>query len=220
MRVSRVVLTMILAGLIKPADTLADLVADSNKAVNPPAFDDSSNKCVIELRFKPTPLPGQTKHAFLVISESDGKQTEVRGGPQKESVSDASSKNASGNPFACDTDHKFGAVVPYIGRHGKLGKGEGGEDVFSPDGEDEDISGRATISQAVLKSSCALANCLVSSVKQSASSCKNYVLGAGWMRNSNTIISTALTTCGVNDPKPKDISAPGWGEEWDNPADR
>ena len=96
----------------------ADSVEKNNRAVNPPLVDANKTDCEVELLFKPTPIPGQSQHAYLVVDRGDGEKTEIRGGPQRYAGLE---DQPSGNPFQCVTEHKFGVVVPYIGKHGELG---------------------------------------------------------------------------------------------------
>jgi hypothetical protein len=206
-----------LAGILASQSSLsAETVVGNNKATNPPLVDASKTTCGIELMFKPVPFLPQKQHAYLIITRPDGTKTEVRGGPQYSVVDGGtgSSEQPPGNPFSCSTTHKIGVVVPYIGKHGLLGKDAGGNDLHSPDGNVLNSTQTAKIPASGARNSCALANCLIESVKASGASCQNYILGTAWHRNSNTIISTALGACAVADPKRADVAAPGWGEPW------
>jgi hypothetical protein len=208
-------LVICLAGVFVSQTVLsAETVAGNNKASNPPLLDANSDQCGVDLIFTPSPIP-QKQHAYLVITRPDGTKTELRGGPQRGPDSGSgSSDQPPGNPFNCSTQHKLGVVVPYIGKHGLLGTDGQGKDLYSPDGNTAKVTQAAKITGSGTKNSCAIANCLMNSVKASAASCENYILGTAWYRNSNTIISTALEACGATDPKRADVSAPGWGEPW------
>ena len=48
-------------------------------------------------------------------------------------------------------------------------------------------------------------------------SCLPYTVGIGNLRNSNTILSFALASCGVKNPLPAGIKATGWGGSWNKP---
>lgn len=208
-------LVILLAGVfMSQAGSSAETVAGNNKAANPPLLDAKSDRCGVDLVFTPSPIP-QKQHAYLVVTGPNGTKTEVRGGPQRGPDSGSGSSNQPpGNPFNCTTPHKLGVVVPYIGKHGLLGKDDQNKNVYSPDGNVASVTQTAKITSPGTKGSCAVANCLMNSVKASAASCENYILGTAWHRNSNTIISTALGACKAADPKRADVSAPGWGEPW------
>ena len=190
-----------------------ETVAKQNKAANPPLVDANSRRCAVSLQF--TAVLNSDNHAFLVVTRPDGSKTEIRGGPSKGgSVSGGSSGNQpSGNPFACTTTHNWGVVVPYIGRHGLLGKDKVGQDVYSPDGNTATAK-QISITASAQNNMCQLANCLMQMVAASGRSCQIYTVGTGKLRNSNTIISSALASCGVPDQLPKDLTATGWGNSW------
>mgnify|MGYP006908207794 CR=1 FL=1 len=192
----------------------ADTVAEHNMAAEPPYVDGSKDSCRVELLFKPAVREDQ--HAYIIITDPAGKKTEVRGGPSKGGggSSDGSGDQPSGNPFKCKTAHNWGVVVPYIGQHGLLGKDVRGKPLYSPDGNVGTPTKVVSIEKSAQKTSCQLANCLIQSARASGQSCQLYTVGTGKLRNSNTLISTALATCGVADPLPADISATGWGGGW------
>lgn len=192
----------------------ADTVAGHNMAARPPYVDGNKETCGVELLFKPAVREDQ--HAYIIITRPDGKKTEVRGGPSRGGGSNSagSGDQPSGNPFKCTTSHNWGVVVPYIGQHGLLGKDAHGKTLYSPDGNIETPTKVISIKESAQKTSCLLANCIMQSARASGESCQLYTVGTGKLRNSNTLISTALATCGVADPLPTDISATGWGGGW------
>jgi hypothetical protein len=198
-------------------------VSEENRAADPPLLKSQSGSCKVTLMFKGA--VGDDQHGFLVVTRPDGTKTEIRGGPSlggsgsdRSSGSDQSSSGAqpSGNPFQCKNSENWGVVVPYIGRHGALGKDAKGHAIFSPDGNVMKPNGITPIDKTMDgKSTCMLADCLMTVVKAAGKSCLPYTVGTGELRNSNTIISFALAACGVPDPLPKGISAPGWGGSWE-----
>ena len=189
-----------------------DIIISNNNAASPPAPDITKNDCTVELGFKKVVVE-QLLHAYLVSTDGNGRKTEIRSGPQNV---DGSSTAISGNPFNCkNEDHKFGAIVPYIGKHGLLGKDSNGKDVFSPDGNATPVAW-VPIKKSKQPTMCALSACLMNTVSTFTKMCKNYVmLGIDWTRNSNTTVSSALSACGVENPKPDAVNAPGWGQTWE-----
>lgn len=187
-----------------------ELIVTNNKTLDPPLADISKDDCSVELGFKPTPISNQLQHAYLVSTTGDGKKTEIRSGPQVFLGSVAN----SGNPYNCKTGHAMGAVVPYIGTHGLLGKNTEGQNIFSPDGNVEKPTAWVKVNSSKQKTMCALSTCLMKMVALLTKDCKNYIVGIDWMRNSNTTISSAMAACGVENMKPAQVNAPGWGESW------
>ncbi|MEP3639043.1 MAG: hypothetical protein ABJ358_15460 [Rhizobiaceae bacterium] len=127
---------LLVLGFIWGSTALADVISDNNKSSDPPLFPASSTSCSAELLFKAVDLPwpiDDDNHSFVVVTSPDGSMLELRGGTEK--------RGPSGNPFQCvDTGHEWGAVVPYIGKHGRLGDG-----VYSPDGNVANPSARVTL---------------------------------------------------------------------------
>lgn len=185
----------------------ADIVSDNNKSADPPLFSSSETGCTAELLFKavydwPPPF-GDDNHGYVVVAGEDGRELELRGGTEK--------RGPGGNPFSCpDTGHDWGVVAPYVGKHGKLAEG-----VYSPDGNVANLSGRTTLGPGAQPNICALANCVMTVMKALGQSCKKYILGTAQMRNSNTILSQALASCGVPDGRPSGLTASGWGANWE-----
>lgn len=203
-------------GFVACAPSVADptTVAASNYAQQPPLIAGNSVNCSVKLYFKPVPFPrDDSQHAYLVITGPDGAQIEVRGGPSKGGPSKQADQ-PSGNPFQCNVAHPWGVVVPYIGKHGLLGKDAAGNDIYSPDGDVSQPTKTIPITKSAQTSMCALANCLMKIASADGKSCQLYTVGVGKLRNSNTLASMALASCGVKDPKPDDVQAPGWGEAW------
>lgn len=184
---------------------VADVVSDNNKSSDPPLFPASSTSCSAELLFKAVDLPwpiDDDNHSFVVVTSPDGSKLELRGGTEK--------RGPSGNPFQCvDTGHEWGAVVPYIGSHGRLADG-----VYSPDGDVTNPSARVTLGKGPHDNICAMANCVMGIMKALGQSCEKYIVGTAWMRNSNTMVSQALAACGMPDGRPASLTASGWGEPW------
>jgi hypothetical protein len=200
----------------------AGTVADNNLAANPPLYRSSDTTCTATFQLKPAGI--QDHHGYVVVTGPDGKILELRGGPSRggsggTSVpgldTSSSGDQPSGNPFNCVTSHQWGVVVPYVGRHGKLGTDASGGSVFSPDGNVQNPSYTVGIGPGAQKNVCAVANCMMSIIKVFGASCKIYTVGTGQLRNSNTLISLALSSCGVPDPLPAPMSATGWGNTWD-----
>jgi hypothetical protein len=157
-------------------------------------------------------------HGFLVLTRPDGSKTELRGGPSHKGSGDFSDAGPVGNPFKCTISTKWGVVVPYIGPHGKLGTDANGSALYSPDGNVADPKGTTQIAKTVDgKKPCVLANCVMQLMSVAGKSCKPYTVGIGDLRNSNTILTFALRACGVTDPLPTGISAPGWDAAWGPP---
>ena len=206
-------LSIVLGSLALPC-LADDTVAKENMAVNPPLVDANGANCAISLQFKA--VAANDNHGYLVVTRPDGSKTEIRGGPSKGGGigTGSSGDQPSGNPFECSTSHNWGVVVPYIGKHGLLGKDKDGHDVFSPDGNAGLPTKQIPITASAQKNVCQLANCLMKMVAASGKSCQLYTVGTGKLRNSNTLMSTALAACGVTDPLPKGFSATGWGESW------
>jgi hypothetical protein len=192
--------------------TIASVEA-SNLAATPPLVPDENEACTVTLLFKPVLLRSQ--HSYLVITRPDGTKTEVRGGPSKIGREDRFAiHQPSGNPFKCKTNDRYGVVAPYVGLHGLLGQDEKGTDVYSPDGNVATPAHAITIDKSIHKTSCALANCLMQAASSNGKSCQPYDLDTAKMRNSNTLVFTSLTACGVKDPLPLSVSAPGWYTPW------
>ncbi|WP_134500723.1 hypothetical protein [Microvirga pakistanensis] len=202
--------------------TRAETVAENNKAANPPLFSESTTTCTAQFKLKPAGI--KDHHGFVVVTGPNNAQLEIRGGPSKGgsgdssvpgSTSSGSGLQPSGNPFNCASSHEWGVVVPYVGKHGRLGTTGSGTVIYSPDGKPEDVKFSVNIGPGAQKNVCALANCMMSMVKTLGASCKIYTAGTGKLRNSNTLISLALSSCGVPDPLPATMSATGWGNGWD-----
>ncbi len=178
----------------------ADPITDNNKVLAPPLYAEGDRNCTAELLFKP--LANIENHAYVVVTGPNGSQLELRGGPEK--------GGPTGNPQSCAaTNHPWGAVVAYIGKHGLLAEG-----VHSPDGNVSSPSARVEIGAGAQSNVCKMANCMMTVMKSLGASCENYILGVAKMRNSNTIVSQALASCGVPDPLPNGLTAAGWGESW------
>lgn len=198
----------------------AETVAEANKAANPPMFSGTPANCKAEFKLKPAGI--KDNHAFVVVTGPSGP-LELRGGPSKGGSGNSSvpglaspgmGTQPSGNPFNCTTTHEWGVVVPYVGKHGQLNSGPG-TPVFSPDGNPKDVVYSASIGAGAQKDVCAMANCMMTVIKALGASCKIYTVGTGILRNSNTLISQALASCGVKDPLPGTMSATGWGNKWE-----
>ncbi|TFY99251.1 hypothetical protein EZ313_22055 [Ramlibacter henchirensis] len=191
-------------------------IEEVNQATSPPLIVGSSQACNTTLAFKPAIAEGfDDMHAFLVISRPDGSKTEVRGGPSQKGSGTSSEAGPVGNPFACPVATKWGVVVPYIGPHGKLGTDGSGAAVYSPDGNVPDPKGTTVISKTLDgKKACVIANCIMQVVHAAGKTCQPYTVGVGELRNSNTLVSFALSACGVKDPLPAGITATGWGSAW------
>lgn len=184
----------------------ADVVADNNKSKSPPFYPNNQAQCTAELLFKPVNLPwpvADDTHSYIVVTGENGTQLELRGGTEK--------RGPAGNPFGCaDTGHDWGVVVPYMGKHGKIVDG-----AYSPDGNVTRPVARKPLGRGAQANTCKMANCVMTVMKAMGQSCKKYIVGVARMRNSNTFVSMALASCGVRDGKPGNISASGWGENWD-----
>lgn len=202
---------------------LSDPIADNNKAAAPPLFPSEATGCTLTLMFKPVVSPHQ--HAYIVVDGNSGQKLELRGGPSMGRasgnsvpglVSSGAGPQPTGNPFGCSRTEEWGFVVPYVGRHGALGTDSGGETAYSPDGNVAEPTWRGGFNTSAQSSACVLANCLMGMFKALGSSCKPYYsAGTAKTRNSNTMVSSALAACGVADPKPASVSAPGWGVHWE-----
>lgn len=198
-------------------------VAEANLAANPPMYPSNETACTAEFFLKPVLL--NDNHGYVVVTGPDGNKLELRGGPSKFDssvglaipglVSSGSGEQPPGNPFNCTTNHKLGVVVPYVGKHGKLATDINGNAVYSPDGEITSPSFSASIGKGEQPNTCAMANCMMTVIKAMGQSCKIYTAGTGVLRNSNTLISLAMSACGVPDPLPKMMSATGWGNPWE-----
>lgn len=202
-----------------PYTVVADTVSQNNLAANPPLFSSSASTCSAEFQLKPAGV--KDGHGFVVVTGPDGQKLELRGGPSKGGSdgisvpgSSGSGDQPSGNPFACATSHEWGVVVPYVGRHGKLGNDSSGADIYSPDGN-PNLLYNTGIGPGAQKNVCVLANCMMTVIKALGASCKLYTVGVGQLRNSNTLISQAMASCGVQDPLPAGMTATGWGNSWD-----
>lgn len=196
---------LLVLGLIWGATALADVVSGNNKSADPPLFPASSTSCSADLLFKAVDLPwpiDDDNHSYVVVTSSDGSMLELRGGTEK--------RGPSGNPFLCaDTGHEWGVVVPYIGKHGRLADG-----VYSPDGKVANPTARVTLGKGPHANICAMANCVMGIMKSLGQSCEKYIVGTAWMRNSNTMVSQAMSACGMPDGRPASLTASGWGEPW------
>jgi hypothetical protein len=198
-------------------------VAEANLAANPPMYPTDETACTAEFFLKPVLL--NDNHGYVVVTGPDGKKLELRGGPSRFDssvglaipglISLGSGEQPPGNPFNCTTSHKLGVVVPYVGKHGKLATDSSGNAVYSPDGEITTPSFTSSIGKGAQPNTCAMANCMMTVVKAMGQSCKIYTAGTGVLRNSNTLISLAMSACGLPDPLPKPMSATGWGNPWD-----
>lgn len=199
----------------------AETVAENNMAASPPLYPGEVTGCTAEFKLKPAGVSDH--HGFVVIAGPDGKLLELRGGPSAGGsdgssaptlVPPGSGEQPAGNPFSCETSHNWGVVVPYVGTHGNLGADEGGSPIYSPDGIAADHTFSVDIGPGAQQNICAMANCMMTVIKALGASCKDYTVGTGDLRNSNTLISMALSSCGVPDPLPAPMSAPGWGAGW------
>lgn len=210
----RLIAPCILCGMSFVAS--ADTIAEKNQVLKPPFVTGTSQSCSLTLAFKPAISEGiDDMHGYLVLTRPDGSKTEIRGGPSHKGSGDLSDAGPVGNPFSCPLTTKWGVVVPYVGPHGKIGKDSSGVDLFSPDGNIRDPKGVTNdIKSFDNKKSCVLANCVMQMMHVAGKSCKSYTLGIGELRNSNTIISFALSACGVANPLPPGITATGWGGSW------
>jgi hypothetical protein len=197
-------------------------ISESNKILELPLFKQTETNCSASLLFKP--VVNSDQHAFVVIQGPDGKTLELRGGPSKGGgtstmvpgrISAASGDQPIGNPFKCSTSHNWGVVVPYVGPNGPIGKDSAGKDIYSPDGNTPNPTATISLGPGAQGNVCKLANCIMTILQAQGRSCKIYTVGTGALRNSNTVISMALASCGVPDPLPKTISAPGWGSPWE-----
>lgn len=201
----------------------ADPVAEANLAANPPMYPAEATACTAEFLLRPVILSDH--HGYVVITGPDGKKLELRGGPSRFDssvglsipglVSSGSGEQPPGNPFDCTTSHKLGVVVPYVGKHGRLGTDGSGNAVYSPDGDAATPSFKTVIGKGAQPNTCAMANCMMTVIKAMGQSCKIYTAGTGVLRNSNTLISLAMSACGLPDPLPAPMSATGWGNPWE-----
>lgn len=205
-----------------PLAAYAQSVAQNNLAANPPKISSSSGACSATFNLKSAGI-GDV-HAFVVVSLPSGSLLELRGGPSiggggsisaPGSIPGSSGPQPSGNPFNCTTSHKWGVVVPYVGPHGKLGTDASGNAFYSPDGIASQVTYRSALGPGAQDNICSMANCMMTTIKALGASCKNYTVGTGALRNSNTLIAFALSSCGVPDPIPANVSAPGWGTRWE-----
>ena len=202
---------------------MPDPIADNNKAAAPPLFPSKASGCKLTLMFKT--VVSSTQHAYIVVDGNSGHKLELRGGPSMGRgsgnwvpglVSSGAGPQPTGNPFGCTRTEVWGFVVPYVGRHGALGTNSVGESVYSPDGNVAGPTWQGEFNTTAQPNACTLANCLMGMFKALGASCKPYfAAGTAKTRNSNTIVSSALAACGVADPKPPSISAPGWGTGWE-----
>lgn len=193
-------------------------IAEKNQVTNLPTISGAPDACKISLAFKPAIGDGfNDKHGYLTVTQSNGAKLELRGGPSHRGPSSAG-MGPVGNPFGCSTATEWGVVAPYIGPHGKLGVDANGKDVFSPDGNvPAPQSVTAITTSADGKKTCAISTCLMQVIQAAGKSCLPYTVGTGELRNSNTIISFALASCGVKNPLPAGITATGWGGSWVKP---
>ena len=210
-------LSAIMALLLLSVAAAAGPVADNNKAASPPLFPASATACTAEFLLKPAGIDDQ--HGFVIVTGPDGAKLELRGGPSKGGSGgvsvpgldpSSSGDQPSGNPFNCSTSHNWGVVVPYVGKHGKLADG-----IYSPDGNAGTPLYRVGIGPGAQMNTCKLANCMMTVIKAMGASCKIYTVGIGRLRNSNTLISLAMSSCGVADPLPSSMTATGWGNGWE-----
>jgi hypothetical protein len=205
-------------------DASALSVVENNKIVNPPLYPGAATTCTATLRFKPVPFTTK-QHSFIVVRGPDGRMLELRAGPAKggpagtivPGQSGASSGDQpSGNLFSCGSINDWGAVVHYVGAHGLLGSNAQGQQVFSPDGDVASPTATVQLGRGGQPDICKMANCVMTVMTAQARSCKPYMaLGVAVTRNSNTAVSMALAACGVADPKPAAVDAPGWGAPWE-----
>ena len=205
--------------LMQPAS--AGSVADNNLASSPPLFKDADTTCTAKFELKPAGV--KDGHGYVVVTGPDGKALELRGGPSKGggggssvpgSDQGSSGDQPSGNPFKCIATNKWGVVVPYVGLHGKVGIGPSNTPIYSPDGNVPHPLFSTVIGRGGQKNVCAMANCMMTVIKALGQSCQPYTVGVGKLRNSNTLISQAIASCGVPDPLPASMSATGWGNSW------
>lgn len=204
---------------------MSEPIAENNKAAAPPLFPSGASGCTLTLMFKPVFGTMQPQHAYVVVDNNSGQKLELRGGPSMGRgsgnwvpglVSSGAGPQPTGNPFSCSRTDEWGFVVPYIGRHGALGTNSSGESVYSPDGNVAGPTWQGEFNTTAQPNACTLANCLMGMFKALGASCKPYfAAGTAKTRNSNTMVSAALAACGVADPKPASVSAPGWGTSWD-----
>ena len=207
------------AAVLVPCYASAASIAESNRVTDPPMYKDRQSSCTATLMFKPVPKLSSV-HPFVVVTGPDGKKIELRGGPSRGGGSDSapglispgSGDQPTGEPFKCVATNKWGVVVTYIGPHGLLGKDAAGHEVFSPDGQVATVTATVPLGRGAQPNVCKLANCMMTILEAQGKSCKPYTLGVGALRNSNTVISMALAACGVPDPLPPTLSAPGWGD--------
>lgn len=217
-RISRYSLPVVVFASFSAAS--AETVAENNRAGNPPLFTSEDTNCTAEFKLKSA--GANDRHGFVVITGPDGRLLELRGGPSQggsggssaPGSSSGSGPQPSGNPFGCETSSRWGVVVPYVGLHGRLGTDDAGLVIYSPDGVAADVNYSVSIGPGTQPNICKMANCMMTIIKALGASCKNYTVGTGALRNSNTLISLALSSCGVSDPLPAGISAPGWGAGW------
>lgn len=218
-QVALIIATLILSSKI----SLADSIAEANQAPDPPIISNSETSCKAGLFFKP--VINNSQHAWVVVTRPGGEKLELRAGPQgggsgSEIVPGLIVSNAAqqptGNPFECGAGGpSWGVVTPYVGLHGRLGTDASGRDIYSPDGNVATPTAQFDLGSGAQDNICAMANCMMQMIKALGASCKNYQVGT-LPRNSNTVISQALASCGVADPKPINIDAPGWGRSWED----
>jgi hypothetical protein len=146
----------------------AGSVASNNMAANPPLYPSVDTGCAAKLELKPAGISDQ--HGYVVVTGPDGKMLELRGGPSRGGSSNVSAPGLdtsssgdqpSGNPFGCTTSHPWGVVVPYVGKHGKLGTDDSGRPIFSPDGDVQHPIFSVGIGHGAQKNVCAMANCMM-----------------------------------------------------------
>jgi hypothetical protein len=198
-------------------------ISESNKITALPKYADSATQCSASLMFKP--VVNNDQHGYIVVKGPDGKELELRGGPSKGGgtstwvpgrISPSTGDQPTGNPFNCSTTHSWGVIVPYVGPHGVLGTDATGNKIYSPDGNVPKPTATVSLGRGAQPDVCKMANCVMTILQAQGKSCKLYTLGVGALRNSNTVVSMALAACGLADPLPKNISATGWGNNWED----
>jgi hypothetical protein len=205
---------LLILSLTSASVAAAGSVADNNLAAKPPLYANNATNCTAEFKLRKLILLGiEDSHGFVVVTGPGGKILELRGGPSK--GPSGSGDQPPGNPFNCTTSHELGVVVPYVGKHGKLGTDSSGTTIYSPDGNVQNPLYSVGIGPGAQTNVCAMANCMMNVIKALGASCKIYTAGTGKLRNSNTLISLALSSCGVPDPLPASTTATGWGNNWE-----
>ncbi len=196
-------------------------IAESNQITNLPMFGAAATTCTATLQFKP--VRARQQHAYIIVKGPDGKVIELRAGPAKGGpsgtvpgqISPSAGDQPTGNPFNCAAINEWGAIITYIGPHGPLGTDVTGSTIYSPDGNVATPTATVPLNKGAQADICKLANCMMTVLQAAGRSCKAYMNGSVRIRNSNTAISMSLSACGVDDPRPTSISAPGWGEVWE-----